>query len=153
MKKYTLEDQLILPVNLEKAWAFISNPNNLDKIMPSHLGFKIISNLELPLKEGQMISYEVTPLPFFKTKWVSKITNIDYPNQFTDIQTEGPYKSWKHTHKLESTPEGCIMIDHIEYEVPFGILGQLIHPIIVKPQLDAIFEHRRKNIQIQLAKI
>ncbi len=150
MNKYILEDRLELPVSIETAWDFISNPNNLSKIMPKRLGFKITSRLELPLKEGQIISYQVTPLPFFKTKWISKITNIDYPNQFTDIQTEGPYRAWVHTHILETTDTGCVMIDHIEYEVPFGILGKLLHPLIVKPQLARIFEHRRKHITQQL---
>lgn len=153
MSKYVLEDRLELAVSIEKVWNFVSNPNNLGKIMPKRLGFTITSDLELPLQEGQIISYRVTPLPFFKTKWISKITEIKYPTQFTDIQTEGPYKTWVHTHKLESTKNGCVMIDHIEYEVPFGFLGKLLHPIIIQPQLNEIFEHRRKNIQIQLAKI
>lgn len=149
MSKYKLKDQLELSANIEEVWTFISNPNNLGKIMPKRLGFTITSNLELPLKEGQIISYQVTPLPFFKTKWISEITEINFPYQFTDIQTAGPYKSWIHTHKLEATKNGCIMTDYIEYEVPFGILGKLLHPFIIKPQLNEIFEHRRKNILIQ----
>ena len=34
----------------------------------------------------------------------------------------------------------------ISYEVPFGILGKLVHPIIVKPKLDQIFKYRTKKV-------
>jgi hypothetical protein len=30
--------------------------------------------------------------------------------------------------------------------VPFWILGQLVHPILVKPKLDEIFNYRREKL-------
>jgi ligand-binding SRPBCC domain-containing protein len=35
------------------------------------------------------------------------------------------------------------MIDIVDYKIPFGFLGQLMHPILVKPKLNEIFEYRR----------
>ena len=38
------------------------------------------------------------------------------------------------------------MEDIIDYKIPFGILGQMVHPIIVKPKLKEIFEYRKKKL-------
>jgi hypothetical protein len=34
------------------------------------------------------------------------------------------------------------MKDHIHYKLPLGLLGRLVHPLIVKPRLDEIFNFR-----------
>ena len=38
------------------------------------------------------------------------------------------------------------MEDIIDYKLPLGYLGQLFHPIIVKPKLDEIFNYRYKKL-------
>ena len=38
------------------------------------------------------------------------------------------------------------MEDIVDYKVPMGILGQLVHPIMVKPKLQEIFNFRRKKL-------
>lgn len=39
------------------------------------------------------------------------------------------------------------MEDIVDYKLPFGLLGQLIHPIIVKPKLEEIFSYRTKKLE------
>ena len=34
------------------------------------------------------------------------------------------------------------MLDRVNYKVPFGILGKIAHPIIVRPKLEQIFKYR-----------
>lgn len=38
------------------------------------------------------------------------------------------------------------MEDIIDYKLPMGILGQLMHPILVKPKLEEIFSYRQKKL-------
>lgn len=147
MKTYTLNDELNLPIPIDEAWDFFSNPNNLSRIMPDSMDFKVVKGASLPIYNGQFIEYTVTPLPFFKTKWVSEMKNIKKPNYFEDTQVKGPYKHWLHQHILEPTADGTKVVDLVEYQVPLGILGRLLHPIIVKPKLKKIFNYRKKHIQ------
>ncbi|WP_010181664.1 SRPBCC family protein [Aquimarina agarilytica] len=146
MKTYKLEAEIELPISIEKAWDFFSNPNNLTKIMPKSMKFEVIEGASLPLFPGQVIQYTVTPLAFFKTTWLSEINHIKKPHFFVDTQLEGPYKLWHHKHFLKETSNGTLITDVIHYQVPFGIIGRLLHPIIIKPKLDKIFEYRTKNI-------
>ena len=39
------------------------------------------------------------------------------------------------------------MEDIIDYKIPFGLLGQLAHPIIVKKQLMDIFKFREDKLK------
>ena len=47
---------------------------------------------------------------------------------------------------LKEIPGGVEMEDIIDYKVPMGILGQFVHPFLVRPKLDEIFEFRRKKL-------
>ena len=146
MKTYKLTGKVTLPISIDKAWEFFSNPNNLSKIMPSNMGFKVIEGATLPLYSGQVIQYSVTPLPLFKTSWLSEINHVDKPHFFVDTQLEGPYNLWHHKHYLKEVENGTEVTDVVHYQVPFGLLGRLLHPIIIKPKLDKIFEYREQHI-------
>ncbi len=147
MKTYKYTGSLFLPIDINEAWIFFSNPNNLGKIMPSNMNFKVIEGATLPLYEGQIISYSVTPLPLFKTAWVSEINHIQKPNYFVDTQLEGPYKLWHHKHFLKEVENGTEITDVVHYQVPLGIIGRILHPFIIKPKLDQIFTHREQMIR------
>ena len=38
------------------------------------------------------------------------------------------------------------MEDIIDYKIPMGFLGQIAHPIVVKPKLKEIFDYRQKKL-------
>lgn len=143
---YKLHKTQKVPITLQEAWDFLKSPKNLEKMTPAEMGFKIIDGADRPTYAGQLISYEVTPLFGIKTKWVSKITQVENLNYFTDEQLYGPYALWHHTHFIKEIKGGVEMEDLIYYKVPFGFLGRLVHPIIVKPQLDKIFEFRSQKL-------
>lgn len=146
MKLYQLHSKQTLPISKERAWEFLIDPGNLKVITPDAMGFNIISGGEIPMYPGQIIQYKVSPLPGYTTQWVTEITHIRDGEYFVDEQRFGPYALWHHKHFLKSVPEGVEMEDIIDYKLPFGMLGQLAHPILVKKQLQKIFEYRRKKL-------
>ena len=146
MKIYTKKSIQNLPISLDEAWEFLSNPKNLKTITPEYMGFIIESGADRPMFPGQIIQYIVTPVMGIKTKWVTEITHVQDQKYFVDEQRFGPYSLWHHKHFLKEIPGGVEMEDIIDYKVPLGWLGQLIHPILVKPKLDEIFEYRRKKL-------
>lgn len=140
---YTLETQQVLDVSVEKAWSFFSSPENLEKITPAHMGFKITSQVDKKAYAGQIISYKVGILPGVKTNWVTEITQVKEQEFFIDEQRFGPYKMWHHEHWFEKTADNkTLMKDKISYKIPFGILGKLAQVIFIKKQLQQIFNHR-----------
>ncbi len=147
MKVYTLSVKQNLPISLEQAWDFLSNPKNLKTITPGYMGFEIISGADRKMYPGQIIQYIVTPVAGIKNKWVTEITHVADKHYFVDEQRFGPYSLWHHKHFLKEIPGGVEMEDIIDYKIPFGILGQLLHPILVKPKLTEIFNYRKEKLE------
>ena len=146
MKLYQLHSKQALPISKKEAWDFLSNPSNLKVITPEHMGFHILSGADRPMFPGQIIQYKVSPFPGYTTKWVTEITHVNEGNYFVDEQRFGPYALWHHKHFIKEIDGGVEMEDIIDYKIPFGILGQLAHPLIVKKQLIEIFKHRERKL-------
>lgn len=142
MKIYKLQKHINLPIGKEEAWSFLSDPKNLQKLMPNEMGFDIISGAETKAYAGQLIEYHVIPFKGFKTKWVTEITHVKEPDYFVDIQLYGPYKLWHHKHFIHEIENGVCIEDVVHYRVPLGFLGRIMHPIIIKPKLEEIFKTR-----------
>lgn len=147
MKIYTLHKTQKLPITLEIAWEFLCNPANLSKLTPPEMNMKIISGADRPMYAGQVLQYNVTPLAGLKTKWVSEITQFEDRKYFVDVQLYGPYAFWHHKHFVNEIDGGVEMEDIIDYKVPLGILGQFVHPFLVKPKLDDIFNYRTQKLE------
>jgi len=148
MKLYQLHKTQKLPISLDDAWSFLCDSSNLTKLTPKEMKMKIISGADRPMFAGQVLQYSVSPLPGFKTKWVSEITQYEHKKYFVDDQLYGPYAFWHHKHFVHEIDGGVEIEDIIDYKVPLGILGRLVHPFLVKPKLEAIFEYRKTQMEI-----
>jgi ligand-binding SRPBCC domain-containing protein len=131
---------------MEKAWEFLSNPENLAILTPKKMNMTILSGADRPMYAGQVIQYSVTPVAGIKSKWVSEITHFVEGKYFVDLQLYGPYSFWHHKHFIHEIDGGIEMEDIIDYKVPFGFLGRWMHPILVKPKLEEIFEFRKNKL-------
>lgn len=145
-KVFHLEAKQNLPISLTEAWDFFSSPKNLLKITPEKLGFKILSGADQEMYSGQIIQYSVTPLPLFKAKWVTEIKHVEHKHFFVDEQRYGPYAMWHHKHFFKEIEGGVEVVDIVDYLPPFGILGRIVEPIIVRPKLLEIFEFRNQKL-------
>ncbi len=149
---YTLTSEQILPISLEKAWKFFTNPNNLDRITPKEMQFKITNNPPEKTYLGQIITYKIGILPLVKTNWITEITHFQNPEEnpdrrgfFVDEQRFGPYKMWHHEHHFSPTADGKVMMtDIVNFKLPFGFLGDFFAGPFVKNKVKSIFESRFK---------
>ncbi|MEO8515247.1 MAG: SRPBCC family protein [Flavobacterium sp.] len=146
MKIYTLHQTQKLPISLEKAWDFFSDPKNLNAITPDSMHFQTLSGDDRKMFEGQIIHYKISPFPLVSLQWVTEIAHLKYQDYFVDEQRFGPYSFWHHKHFFTETEEGVFMEDIVHYKLPFGILGQMVHPFLVKPKLEEIFNFRRSKL-------
>ncbi len=153
MRLYQLSAQQTLPITKKEAWDFLSDPQNLATITPNHMGFNILSGADRKMYPGQIIQYKVKPFPFYSTTWVTEITHVLDEEYFVDEQRFGPYALWHHKHFLKEVKEGVLMEDIIDYKLPFGVLGAVAHPFLVKSQLRGIFEYREEKLNALFGKI
>ncbi len=143
----TIRQLLKLAIPVEEAWDFFSSPQNLVKITPTSLDFRITSEITgEEIYTGQIITYKVRPLFGIDLSWVSEITHVERFKLFVDEQIKGPYKMWHHEHHFKLVSGGTEMTDIVQYKIPFGVLGNLGLPIVEK-QLEGIFSYRRRKVE------
>lgn len=140
---YQLYKTQKIPATIEQVWDFISTPANLKKITPEYMGFNITSKLMgEKMYPGMIISYKVSPVFGIKMTWVTEITHVKEKEYFVDEQRIGPYRMWHHEHKIEPIEGGVLMTDIVSYKPPLGILGSIANAILIKKQLQEIFDYR-----------
>jgi ligand-binding SRPBCC domain-containing protein len=148
MPVYSFESRQLLDIPLEKAWAFFSDPRNLQRITPSFMDFKILSSFhKKEMYPGQIIEYTVKPLLGIPVYWMTEITHVVDRKFFVDEQRVGPYSLWHHQHHFQLTDKGLEMTDIVHYRPPFGILGAIANRLFIKKKLAEIFSYRTKVIK------
>lgn len=134
-----------LPISLEEAWSFFSNPANLKDITPAHMGFVVTSKHHgEKMYTGQIIRYVVRPVLGIPLKWCTEITHVEDKKYFIDEQRFGPYSFWHHQHHFTAVEGGVLMEDILNYKVPLGFLGNIADAVFVKNEVKGIFEYRKK---------
>ena len=145
MKVYTLKSRQKINKSLKEVFDFFKSPENLSKLTPSKLNFKILTPTPIEMKNGQLIDYTIKILGF-RVHWRTIITSYLEPYEFVDQQLVGPYKMWHHKHTFEDKGTYVEMHDEVNYVIPFGIFGRIAHFLYVKKELEGIFLYRTKII-------
>ena len=146
-RTFTLERLQVIPRTVEEVFPFFADPANLARITPDSLDFRITSEGPTNISPGTLIDYRLSlfGIPF---RWRSRIETVEENRRFTDVQVRGPYRRWHHLHRFWSIPQGTLMLDRVEYELPLGIVGRLAHRAFVRRSLERIFEYRRKVLRL-----
>lgn len=144
---YSLKTIQRMPVSLERAWDFFSDPANLKTITPDTMGFDIISKHHgSRMYAGQIIEYRVKPVLGIPLYWMTEITHVADRQYFVDEQRFGPYALWHHQHHFREIEGGVEMTDIVHYKIPFGWLGDWANRLFVQKKLESIFEYRFQRV-------
>jgi len=146
MRERLLRREQVLDAPLSDAFAFFSRAENLEAITPPWLSFRISSPAPVGMGVGTRIRYRLK-LHGVPVSWLTRIDEWDPPRGFVDRQLSGPYKLWHHTHSFEAIDGGRTrMVDIVRYGHRFGPLGTLGEHLLVKRDLERIFDYRRDSI-------
>jgi ligand-binding SRPBCC domain-containing protein len=124
---------------------FFGDAQNLAKITPPELRFRITTPHPIVMRAGALIDYRLAlfGIPF---SWQTRISHWEPDACFVDEQLKGPYRSWVHRHSFREAGGMTEMVDCVSYSLPFGTAGQLAAPIVSR-QLDQIFDFRSRAIR------
>jgi ligand-binding SRPBCC domain-containing protein len=163
-RRRTLQSLQWVPYAIDRVWALASDPSTLEQITPPHYGASVSLQSE-SFQNGSTVVIRMKPygvsLPL---NWVSKIQDLQTEGdrrQFVDVQVSGPFAYWKHRHRFESGDKhfhgrrsghdvkidngGTWIIDEVEYEMPYGLLGLAAEKIFARRQLESMFAYRKRR--------
>lgn len=145
-----LETSSWFPLPVEQVFPFFAAAENLERITPPELAFRIVTPTPITVAEGTLIDYRLRlfGVPF---GWQTRISAWEPPWRFTDEQLRGPYRSWVHRHTFESADGGTRMTDQVTYGLPLRPFSAPVLPL-VRRQLDRIFRYRSEVIHAILTR-
>ncbi|MEO7923419.1 MAG: SRPBCC family protein [Chitinophagaceae bacterium] len=148
MAAHSLKTVQQIPVSLQQAWDFFSNPVNLQAITPGNMGFTLISRHHgEKMYAGQIIEYRVKPLLGIPLYWMTEITGVKDREYFIDEQRFGPYRLWHHQHHFKEIPGGVEMTDIVHYKNPFWLAGRIANSLFVRNKLRQVFTYRYQKVE------
>ena len=147
MRIHTLIREQELPGAPEKVFGLFADARNLEAITPPLLRFEVITPGAIEMGVGTLITYRLR-LHGVPLTWLTSIQAWDPPHRFVDQQVRGPFAFWHHTHELfPSGASGTRMRDTVRYAIGFGPLGVLAHRLLVRRDLEAIFDFRERRVE------
>jgi ligand-binding SRPBCC domain-containing protein len=144
-RQYRLEQTQLVPAPLARVFEFFSAAENLERLTPPFLSFRILTPLPIEMKQGQHIEYRIG-LGGLPMRWLTEIRVWEPETRFIDVQLRGPYKLWHHLHEFRARGDATEMHDVVDYELPLGPLGGVAHALLVKRLLARIFAYRREAV-------
>jgi ligand-binding SRPBCC domain-containing protein len=146
MNCYYLEREQWFANTRDQVFSFFSRPENLQKLTPPWLDFRIV---EAPkeLAAETVIRYRLR-WHFIPIWWSTEISKWDPPHNFVDRALSGPYALWNHEHCFETQKGGTAMRDRVTYALPLGLLGDIAHSLWVKRDLERLFTYRAEKMRV-----
>lgn len=135
-----------VPGELAAVAAFFAEPRNLQRITPGWLGFRLTHMEPDEVRRGTLITYRMAwmGIPY---RWRTLIEQWEPGRSFVDLQVNGPYILWRHTHTFEAEGGGVRLSDEVRYRVPFGPIGVILHRLMIRRQVEGIFDYRVARIR------
>ncbi len=137
------EQQIARP--RDEVFGFFADARNLEEITPPSLGLRALTPGPIPMAAGTQIRYKLK-VRGAPVSWTTEIRRWHPPSRFVDVQISGPYRLWHHTHRFEACNGGTRMIDVVRYRLPFGPLGRLLNALLVRHDVERIFDYRNRRI-------
>jgi ligand-binding SRPBCC domain-containing protein len=145
MASFILRREQCIPRSIPDVFAFFADPKNLEAITPPWLNFRILTPEPIAMRAGTHIMYRLS-WHRFPLRWVTEIREWEPPAAFTDVQVHGPYTLWQHSHTFRPAEGGTLMCDLVRYTLPLGPIGHCAHVLVVKADLNAIFDYRARKV-------
>lgn len=131
----------LIDCSIEDLFNFHLDSNNITKITPPDTKVYLL-NEDTKTYEGKIVKIKTVKF-FIPTYWKVKIKKLERPNILIDEAVKSPFKYWRHQHIFTPKGDKSELKDIIEYEIPFGIVGKLIEPLI-ECDIKKMFEYRHK---------
>jgi ligand-binding SRPBCC domain-containing protein len=142
--EHVLRTETLVPRPRTEVFDFFAAAENLERITPPELNFRILTPLPIRMGSGALIEYRLR-LFAFPFRWRTRISHWDPGVAFVDEQLTGPYAKWVHTHRFQDAAGGTLVTDEVKYRLPLFPVGEVAYPL-VRFQLERIFGYRARRL-------
>ncbi|HTX30462.1 MAG TPA: SRPBCC family protein [Solirubrobacteraceae bacterium] len=141
-----LEREQVVTRPLAEVFAFFARAENLERITPPWLSFRVTTPGPIEMARGTVIDYRLR-LHGLPLRWTSRIELWEEGRRFVDRQVRGPYRLWRHLHEFAPVDGGTCVRDRVDYALPLGRAGHRLGRPLVRHDLAQIFDYRRAAVR------
>lgn len=93
------------------------------------------------IEKGETVTWRAKHFGFYLTH-ESIITELEAFQKFTDVMGKGHFKHFEHQHYFFEKNNATLMLDYIDYSVPFGWLGYGFDVCVLRKYLTELIKKR-----------
>lgn len=80
-------------------------------------------------------------------RMTTKIPALERPNFFISEMEKGAFKSFRHVHQFKEVGGNTVMIDHLEFSSPFGLIGSIADGLVLRRYMINLIRKRNETIK------
>lgn len=126
--------------DIDRVWEFYTDIGHLQVISPPRMQLRLVKSTHQKLVQGSEVW--LTGILLTRSNWHSKITSLA-PYEYVDEMLTGRFRVWKHLHGFRRAGDRTEVVDEIDFELHYGLLGRMFEGYIYS-QLEKIFAHRKQ---------
>ena len=98
------------------------------------------------IEKEETVTWRAKHFGFYLTH-ESLITELEPYQKFTDVMRKGHFKHFEHQHYFFDKENATLMLDYIDYSVPFGWLGYGFDICVLRRYLTELIKKRNLYIK------
>ena len=151
MADHVIESRLWLARPRPEVFAFLTDPRNLPRLVPSSLRVTF-TQPPPPMEAGAIYDLRVSwsGLPL---RWRCFVREHDPPYRFVSVQVRGPWARWEQRHRFLETDAGTWLEERLLYQPPLGPAGRLMHAVVLRRQVQTLWTYRLRRLAALLGPV
>lgn len=130
-----------MPATAEQLYSWHLRPGAFERLAPPWQRLRVLERTGA-IADGARVVLQLPAGPL-SIRWVARHTDFVCGRRFRDVQEQGPFARWVHTHSF--LPDGAgrsLLEDEIEYAFRLGAAGRLVGGRCAQRRLERIFAYR-----------
>ncbi len=148
----TFEYRSGVEVTPDVVYEWHAQPGAFERLIPPWEPVQVIEHAPgLAVGNRTVVETRIGPT---KQRFAAKIVESEPGVMFRDVQEEGPFASWEHTHRF--VPEAkkfCLIEDRVDYELPMGFLGKAFGSGYAERRLARLFDFRHDRTRYDISRL
>jgi len=131
------------PVSAAALYDWHASPGALQRLTPLWENVEVVDEGSAA-SDGSVTTFRMKIGPL-KIAWTARHCDIIPGRQFADVQTRGPFSSWRHDHLfIPETGGSCLLEDRIRYRFRLHFISRRIIGRYIRKKIERMFEYRHR---------
>ena len=145
MDSVIYEKRTRMPVRAEELFAWHARPGAFERLSPPWQAVRLVEH-EGSMEDASARLVLSVPVGPVRLRWVAQHTDVEPGRGFTDVQRQGPFAKWEHTHRfLPEDASTSVLLDSIDYRLPLNAVSRFVAGPGVRRDLERVFAYRHRT--------